>query len=119
MIKRLEYLSHEERLRQLGVFSLEQRRLMGNHIKVDKYLKGGCKEDGARLFSVLPSDRTRGKGHKLKQDVSSECQEMLFHCEGDQALVQVAWRGCGVSIFGDIQTPSGHGPGKTALGSPA
>jgi len=66
MIKDLEHLSYEERLTDLGLFSLEKRRLKGDLINVDKYLKCGRQREVASLFSTVCGDRTSGYGHKLE-----------------------------------------------------
>jgi len=62
MIRELEYLSYEDRLRELGLFSLEKRRLEADIRAAFQYLQEGWRG----LFTRACSDRTRGNGYKLK-----------------------------------------------------
>ena len=67
MIRGLEHLSYEDRLRELGLFSLEKRRLWGDLIAAFQYLKGAYRKDGEGLFIREYSDRMRGNSFKLKE----------------------------------------------------
>ena len=60
MVRGLEHFPLENRLRELGLFSLEKRRLWKNLIVAFQILKMVYRKDGERVFTRLCGDRTRG-----------------------------------------------------------
>ena len=85
-------------------------------VNVYKNLRGGSKEDGAVLLSVVPKQRTRGNGHKMKYaKFHVNTGKLPSYCSDGWTLEQVSQRGCGASIPGDTKTLIGHGLGQPAL----
>jgi len=62
----MEHLSYKERLRELGLFSLEKTQLWGNLVVAFQYLKEAYKKPGEGLFTRACTGRTRGNSFKLK-----------------------------------------------------
>ena len=67
MIRGMEHVPCEDRLRELGLFSLEKRRLQGDLLAAFRYLKRVYKEEGSQLFERVDNGRTRGNGLKLRE----------------------------------------------------
>ena len=63
MIQGMEHLSYEDRLRVLGLFSLEKA---AKRVGI-QYLREGYRKEVDGLFSRVCCDRTRGNGFRLKE----------------------------------------------------
>jgi len=110
MIRGMEHLSYEERLRGLGLFSLEKRRLQGDLIAAFQYIKGAYRKDRDNLFSKTCCDRTRSNGFTLKEGrFGLDIRKIFLYTEGGETLEWVAQRGSGGPIPGNIQTQVGQG----------
>ena len=115
MIRGLEHLSYEERLRELGLCSLEKRRLWGDHTVAFQYLKGAYKQEGEQLFMRMAGDWTRGNSFKLRQErFRLDIRRKLF-TQRVVTLEQVAQGGCGCPIPEGIQGEGRSGSRQPGL----
>ena len=117
MIQGLEHLSYDERLRELGLFSLEKRRLWGDLIVAFQYLKGAYRKDEDKPFSKVCCDGKRSNGFKLKEGrFRLDIRKIFFfffyfffYSEGGETLEQVAQRDGICPMPGNIQDQVGWG----------
>jgi len=66
-IQGMEHLPYENRLREMALFRLNEKRLWEDLRTAFQYLKGGCEEEGDRLFSMVCCYRIRENDVKLKE----------------------------------------------------
>lgn len=103
MIWGLDHLSFEERLQELGLFSLEER-IEQYLINACKYLKAG---DILRRWCLIFFSDAQLEDEELwlstkTQEVSHQHEEEILCTQGIQELEQAAQGGHGVSLSGDI-----------------
>jgi len=67
ILRGLKHLYCEERLRELGLFSVE-KRLWGDLTAAFQFLEGAYEQEGEGLLTRCGSDRTRGNGFKLTEE---------------------------------------------------
>ena len=81
MIPSLRNTPYEERLKELNLFPLTQRRLRGDLIQVFKIIKGIDNMDCTKYFTIDRSNYTRGNGCKIvgKYFNSHESKNYFFN----------------------------------------
>lgn len=73
MIKGLEKEIYDEKIKELGLFSLEKRRLRGKPLMVVKDMEGWHREDGEQLLSIRTKNRTGGS--RLRPECEGVCPD--------------------------------------------
>jgi len=119
MIYGLENLSYDEWLRELGLFSVEKRRLQGDLLAAFQYLKGAYRKDEENLISRACCNRTRSNGFKQKEgrfrlDRRKKFFTMRVVKHGHRLLRNVV-EGSGGAIPGNIQGHVGRGSEQPGL----
>jgi len=83
------------------------------------FINGGCQKDGAKIFSVVLSDRTRGSGHKLKhRKFRLNMRKNFFPLRVTKHWNRLPREVVESPSLG-IQDPPGQGPLLPTLGDPA
>ena len=75
LIQSIEHLSYEERLKELNLYSLYDRRIRGDLILMYRILSGDIKIAHEQLFKMETDNRTRG--HNLKVHINKVCKTSL------------------------------------------
>ena len=99
MMRGLNYLPYEERLREL--FSMERRRLRRNFINDYKYVKGGRQVVGVGSFRW---NRTRSNGHELEhRKIKLNMRKIFFTLRVTEHWNKMSGEKVEFSFSGDIK----------------
>ena len=112
MIQGMERLSYKDRVRVLGLLSLDKRKIRGDLRAAFQYLKGSCEKEGDRLFSRDCCDTTRKNCFKLKEsrfrmDIRRKIFTVMVLRQWDRLpgeVVALSLKKFKVSLYGSLST---------------